>query len=450
MLGFYYKHGQPNFFPAKFTGEDGYCKPYPHYNLLFANNHTWFLALITLWRSMIPEDGSEFAAVSRKFTNRQILVLLHDRPFSSLAQVWKRENPSVHVEANPIEKSAKKHAAAHMDSLIVPGWNATWSKQVMSPELTDDEGGKQVKWPQWRADWNIDICDRIDGAEWTKDKPWRKSPKGAAWMKASTHLIDYKLKHKLDISAFLKAHPPLRPSMVEEKEGEMEGGDVVELELELEAEVEDKDAGTSKGKEIEDDYTADGDKIEIDPQLPSLLQAQPKARHPRPCVAPIGAPRPTIPVYSVAHTTLSMSPVPLPATHIPLQPQYLMPGLDKDAASQDPYQQNPGFTSVDPDAHLQSQHVSGSLVAVTHQPYNDSIYSATLVQQPLQPSWPMPPPPTLSQQNAAIPVPQPIENLKRKKRTVMTVVTTTRDQVNSPRMLPAQSGYPIGALSQRL
>ncbi|EUC56820.1 hypothetical protein RSOL_200990 [Rhizoctonia solani AG-3 Rhs1AP] len=338
--GFYYKHGLPDFFPVEFTGDDGYCKPYPHYNLSFAENHPWFSTFLILWRSMIPEDGSEFVAACVKFTDRQILVLLHDGPFSSLAQAWKRENPSEHTEEDPVKRSAKKRADARSDSktlvrlkyrpelplLVIPAWNATWSKSVMSPELTDEEGGKWIKRPRWRAGWNSDIYDGIDAAEWSKElakpgvhrplarrtiefvdgpppviysgkgknkiliryplamlsKRWRKTPEGVAWMKASAHLIDADLKHKPDISAFLKAHPPLKHRVVEGEDepkaitynGETEGGDEVE--------VEDKVASEGEG---EDMSTGDINEIEIDPQLPGpgLSQAQPKVYRPLPC-----------------------------------------------------------------------------------------------------------------------------------------------------------------------
>ncbi|CUA78385.1 hypothetical protein RSOLAG22IIIB_07045 [Rhizoctonia solani] len=152
---FYYKHGQPDYFPAQFTSNDSYCKPYAHWDESFAANHHWFVAFITPWRSMIPPEGSEFAAACKKFTDRQILVLLHDGPFSPLSQAWKRENDPEQAEGNKPEKNAKKRDTGRKDSKMVkrqqyrpeipqvagPGWEAAWSRRVVSPEGTDDEGG---------------------------------------------------------------------------------------------------------------------------------------------------------------------------------------------------------------------------------------------------------------------------------------------------------------------
>ncbi|KDN34829.1 hypothetical protein RSAG8_12099, partial [Rhizoctonia solani AG-8 WAC10335] len=262
--GFYYQHGQPNYFPDEFTGDDGYCKPYPRWNKSFADNHHWFSVFITLWRSMVPEDGSEFTVACRKFTDRQILVLLHDGPFKSLAVGWNQENPAEHTEGSEVEKNAKKRGAARLESKALtrlkyhpeiihvagPGWGATWSKPVMSPELTDSEGGKLIKRSRWRAAWSNDMYEAINNAERGNElakpgvhrplarhtielvndppppiylgkgknktlvklplamisKRWRKTLEGKARMKVSAHLINEDLKHKPDISAFLKAH----------------------------------------------------------------------------------------------------------------------------------------------------------------------------------------------------------------------------------------------------
>ncbi|CUA76596.1 hypothetical protein RSOLAG22IIIB_12389 [Rhizoctonia solani] len=426
---FYYKHGQPDYFPARFTGDDGYCKPYPHWDKSFSANHHWFSAFITLWRSMAPQDGSEFAVACKKFTDRQILVLLHDGPFSSLSQAWRRENNSEHVQASKTEKDAKKRGGGRLDSKTIlrlqyrpeipqvagPEWDATWSKQVMSTENTDDEGGKEFN------DMLVSIDDDVKRKELAKpgvhrpfarrtiklvdsDPPviysgkgkdkklvlypramfsrtWRKSPRGKAWMKASTHLINNDLKRKPDVSAFLKAHPPLESGtavVTEDLNGNevaaYEGGDEGEGEVLGGVEVEVKGKGKGKGKgEVEDedevygkgegarmDCTESGhntrpvlvnmltgDEIEIDPQLLNPPQAESEIRRPQPRVANTADLTGEVPTDSAANG---------------------------------------------------------------HPPYSESS-----TQQQSRDFWAMPPPPPLYQQNIAAPATEPTE--KKKKRT---------------------------------
>ncbi|EUC67638.1 hypothetical protein RSOL_566990, partial [Rhizoctonia solani AG-3 Rhs1AP] len=108
----YYKEGRPDFFPKELTNRDGYCKPYPHWDISFADNYHWFSVYLSLWRSMVPKDSSAFEMACRGFTDRQLLVLLHDGPFKSLVTGWntkKKEERLGNVEGRKgVDKEEEK------------------------------------------------------------------------------------------------------------------------------------------------------------------------------------------------------------------------------------------------------------------------------------------------------------------------------------------------------
>ncbi|EUC61270.1 hypothetical protein RSOL_390340, partial [Rhizoctonia solani AG-3 Rhs1AP] len=486
---FYFKDGQPDFFPAQFTGKDGYCKPRPHWNIPFADNHHWFSVFIKVFRSMIPADESEFAAVCNQFTDRQILVLLHDGPFKSLSGGWKRENKPKQTkgseaeneatESRKVDKKAKKRVAGRLEHktltrqtyrpLVIqvagPEWNALWAKSVMSPDLTDSEGGKLVKRPGWRAEWSTEMYEGIDDTEWGKElakpgvhrplarrtvelvddvppviysgtgedktlvkipramlsKDWRKTPKGAAWMKASAHLIDNNLRHKPDISAFLKSHRS-RKLCIMEREEEPEREEVVAYD----GEDEDEDfsigdgggegEGKDNGEPVVTNVSTSG-KIEIDPQLLGPSQAKPQARRPRlhgAKVIGLSADVPAIQTNLIAPTSHPMGNAPLLPPYLPLQPQHPIPVSLWDVPAQVVHQHPPSA----PASPSHADHVPAAESQVPTTYYNSNSYSPHLESstQPPQSFWQMPPPPTLSQQNATIHALEPTEKKKKKKR----------------------------------
>ncbi|CCO36157.1 hypothetical protein BN14_10282 [Rhizoctonia solani AG-1 IB] len=315
---FYYKNGQPDFFPAEFTHK-GYCKPHPHWDKSFADNYHWFATYIDAWKKSIPEDGSAFEKASKQFTDRQILVLLHDGPFSSLVTGYKNAHPrrggnrkssadekTKRREVSRLEGKAFKRQSyrSEMKEMAGQRWNPAWSKQVMSPVVTDDEGGQVVQQPAWRARWWTKALIAMDNAERASvlakpgihpplpkttivvasgpppsiytgtgenrkivkiplvliSKEWRNSPTNAAWMEASAHLIDSTLTRKPDLSAFIAAHPPpVEPDQAKAKdeveyedggEGEDQGNIGIEWEYdgEDEGENEHEDGGDGKNK----------------------------------------------------------------------------------------------------------------------------------------------------------------------------------------------------------
>ncbi|EUC63645.1 hypothetical protein RSOL_514380 [Rhizoctonia solani AG-3 Rhs1AP] len=183
---FYYKKGRPDFFPTELTNRNGYCKPYPHWDRPFANNYPWFSVYLSLWRSMIPKDSSAFEMACRGFTDRQILVLLHDGPFKSLVTGWntkKKEGRLVDIKSSKgpdkEERKAIKRGVSRTEAktfmrvsyrpeikkIAGPKWNPMWVKPTMSPEPSDGEGGKLVLQPRYRARWVNTVYTAIDNAE---------------------------------------------------------------------------------------------------------------------------------------------------------------------------------------------------------------------------------------------------------------------------------------------
>ncbi|KAG8757620.1 hypothetical protein FRC11_004411 [Ceratobasidium sp. 423] len=293
---FYYKNGQPDFFPDQFKDATDYCRPFPHWDKSFANNYPWFSTYIDHFKRMSPDDGTAFATACKMFTDRQILVFLHDGPYSSLVSGWKRENgrDGKGNKDNVDDKTKKREVLRvevktfmrgsyrpELPEVAGSGWNAAWAKAVMSPEVTDDEGGKIIQQPGWRAGWCNNMYGSIDNAERAKElaKPgvhrplakhtiqvidgpppaiytgsgknkkviqiplvmisrrWHEDPGNAAWVESSAHLIDTTMMRKPNISMFLNAHPaPVEPN----EPGAKEDGDY---------EAEDKDEGEDEGEE---------------------------------------------------------------------------------------------------------------------------------------------------------------------------------------------------------
>ncbi|KAG8685513.1 hypothetical protein FRC11_010467, partial [Ceratobasidium sp. 423] len=205
-----------------------------------------------------------------------------------------------HLEAKTFARQ-EYHSNPRLKAMVGSKWSAAWSKPAMLPTITDDEGGLVVQAYDWRAGWFTNLQRTFDNAERAKElakpslhrppvecrvevvdgnpptifmgkgkdkkllmipatmisKQWKQVPANAAWMNASTHLIDSTLDCKPDISAFLAAHPaPTEPNHYEgedEKEGksEEEGDDKGEGEGKGkgEGEGEEEDAGKGKGEE---------------------------------------------------------------------------------------------------------------------------------------------------------------------------------------------------------
>ncbi|KAG8738328.1 hypothetical protein FRC11_001490, partial [Ceratobasidium sp. 423] len=312
---FYYKDGQPDFFPVQFT-RNGYCKPYFHWDKPFADNYPCFTTYIDAFRKSVPKDGSAFAKVAMEFTDRQILVLFHNGAFSSLVTAYKNENPKTKgcQHKTSTEEKMKKREVSRLDRktflrgsyqgdaqvkpVAGPRWNVGWSKQVMSPVITDTKGGQIVQQPEWRAGWWTNVLLAMDNADWAmvlakpgihpplpksttvivpgppptiymgkgEDKKivkiplvlisrkWRKDPINVAWMEASESLIDSTMTRKPDLSAFISAHPaPVEPDQtkandnVDYKRGN-EGEGQGDFKGEYDGEDEDEDEGKGRGK----------------------------------------------------------------------------------------------------------------------------------------------------------------------------------------------------------
>ncbi|CCO28544.1 hypothetical protein BN14_02539 [Rhizoctonia solani AG-1 IB] len=313
---FYYTGLQPNYFPVHLKDATGYIRPAPNWSETFASNYPWFTTYIDRFRKMATNMQSAFGHVASQYTDQQILVLLHDGPFSSLVAAWKREHQEERAkkaeknltgeDERNMDEKAKKRATkrleakafarqafrddARLEAMAGSRWGAAWSKSVMSPTATDsekgdNEGGLVVYRYDWMAGWMKNLNETFDNAERAKElakpgprrpptkrrfktlagnpptiftgkgenkklvriplvmisKRWQQIPANAAWMKASSHLIDSSLDRKPDIIGFLSAYPA--PAEPDHYDGEDED----------EEDSEDEDKGKGENKKEDKD-----------------------------------------------------------------------------------------------------------------------------------------------------------------------------------------------------
>ncbi|CCO36812.1 hypothetical protein BN14_10958 [Rhizoctonia solani AG-1 IB] len=580
---FYYKDNQPDFFPAELK-KDGFGMPSPHWNLTFAENYYWFSTFILLFKRIIPNDGSPFAAACRELTDYQILILLHDGPFSSLVAAWRKENRSGLVVKEESDEKAKKREVSRVEAkyflrnsyrseinaMVGSKWNASWSKGVVSPQVTDDEGGTVVERPEWRAGWYNNLMETISNAERAKElakpgvqrplakrtikivdlpppkiytgtgkdkqivkiplamisKRWRE--KNSVWLDNSTHMVDMTMAQRPNVSEFINAHPapsepeygvkedPYHKEESEDRckhkdEAGFEGEDEAEDEDEDEDEAKDEGQGEDKGEEGEDveesregsqeielpkpEYGAIDDKGEDEsndsdsdppsatplytetPQEPG--NAQTRAREGFAIDPKVlqessrsqGRIRPKLRVADTAATQLNPSGLaaqpPVPASPLARyntpNPQY--PGLDW-AAAQSPYQFPHGWP---PGAPWGTYPPPGpqDIPTVAAQ---DTANAYPLVPSPPLPQtqWspavapiPMPPPPTLSEQqaatlaNATVPKSEPHKKRSRPKKAELasgqstSVATQAFNSPEEPAPTKRGRGRPKGSKNKK-
>ncbi|KAG8792011.1 hypothetical protein FRC12_007538 [Ceratobasidium sp. 428] len=110
-------------------------------------------------------------------TDEDIIARLNDGVYRSAKAEWSKTHKSKgeeHVETACIK--AKRNArmerkaanrTTHRDSipgLQGPEWHFLFHKDIMSPEVSDEEGSRRVKDPGWRAQWMTNVLRAMDVA----------------------------------------------------------------------------------------------------------------------------------------------------------------------------------------------------------------------------------------------------------------------------------------------
>ncbi|EUC61397.1 hypothetical protein RSOL_392930 [Rhizoctonia solani AG-3 Rhs1AP] len=282
---FYSINGAPDFFPEAFREENGYCQPYPHWNLPFASNYPCIPTLVLFVRSITSNDNTPAGKAARALTDNQIISFICHGPFKSLKLSFNSAK-SVSPDDPDIQSAGKRGVSRHEEKffqrrlyrpqilvMLEAYWDGAWHKGVMSPEASNGSGGFIIKRPRWRAGWFNNFLMALDNArrmlqlakpgrhirgertiEYVEGPPpvlrsndgelvkiplciiskeWRKD--NQTWIESMPHLINMSLSKKPDVSAFVDAHPvPAEPIEGEEEgygqdkgedEGEGEGED---------------------------------------------------------------------------------------------------------------------------------------------------------------------------------------------------------------------------------
>ncbi|CAE6520813.1 unnamed protein product [Rhizoctonia solani] len=475
---FYLKNGVPDFFPDEFHDKNGYCQPYFHWNLSFADNYPCVPTCILHVRAILPNNDTPLAKAARALTDEQIISLICHGPFRSLKNRFsaiKQNSPDdLYVKeagkrgASCLEAKwiQRRGCRSEVKGMLEPIWDVAWDKGVMSPEFSDGQGGFIVARPLWRAGWFNNMMTAADNAyqaiqlaktsnrvrarrtiEFVEGVPptnlrsaegkvlkiplcmiskvWRE--KNQVWMEAMPHLIDTSRSKKPKTLAFVTAHPtPAKPKGEKEAQREVEEEEVEEEVEEQEVEEENEGGGEGGGGEGGGEGRGDmeGAAQGGDEEVPGQVNAGPMA-----LVEKGGdGDGDNDDLYaSDLASTVQLDPQDLLPTHAPLM----------SIQSQEHFPIDPGLLPKLPEAPMRavtrprprpppinSSDIQAGPTPTAHvggepRPNHDSTFQLPDMWPDL--SAPMPPPPPLAEQNATVtatpalaPAPAPAPAPKRK------------------------------------
>ncbi|KAG8786845.1 hypothetical protein FRC12_016185 [Ceratobasidium sp. 428] len=167
----------PEFLKDPFTGR---CTPCPDWDVglprqveLVNRFVRRFLVEAPALANSYPKEVRERVA---QMTTEDVVIRLHDGVYRSAQQKWRDQSQkgAAHVEAMQVE--AKRNArlekkasnrAVHrpsIPSLDGSEWDFVFHKGAMSPEVSDEEGGRRVEEPSWRAQWLTNVLHAMDRA----------------------------------------------------------------------------------------------------------------------------------------------------------------------------------------------------------------------------------------------------------------------------------------------
>ncbi|KAG8765467.1 hypothetical protein FRC12_007480 [Ceratobasidium sp. 428] len=171
--------GTPDLFPEFLMDPlTGRSTPCPDWDSGLPEQVEWIYGF--LWRFRV--EGPTLASTKdckervKTMTDEDIIARLHDGVYRSAKAEWSRHKSKGEEYVETARIKAKRNArmerkaanrATHRDSipgLQGPEWNFLFHKDVMSPEVSDEEGRRRVEDPGWRAQWMRNVLGAMDVA----------------------------------------------------------------------------------------------------------------------------------------------------------------------------------------------------------------------------------------------------------------------------------------------
>ncbi|KAF8594940.1 hypothetical protein BDV93DRAFT_564924 [Ceratobasidium sp. AG-I] len=147
---------QPDTLPAQFRDKTGYCQPYPHLRAPLTKQMIWVPTFMLRFKKTISVGDSEVSKALRDMSDYQIVVLLHDGPFKTAQNEWRRQKLTV-AQLDEMRAEARRKMRADrtattrgsyfraIPSLQGPEYGFLWNSGYVSREVSDGEGGTIIE-----------------------------------------------------------------------------------------------------------------------------------------------------------------------------------------------------------------------------------------------------------------------------------------------------------------
>ncbi|QRV79854.1 hypothetical protein RhiJN_07869 [Ceratobasidium sp. AG-Ba] len=214
------KHRRPDMLPAEFIDPaTGSGTPYPDWRAALTSNMAWIPTYILLFRTTVPNDGSEVLTELQSLSDEHIVTYLHNGPYKTAQAHWrnlkksKDEIDEMRQAAWRYQRTDKKVNLQTLYIKRVPGLQNPKYEYLkhpgfMSQDESDDDGVLVTKQPVYCAQWQTNVYMAIDAAdrESTKgNKSWRQQYPEELWK--CSYLLDMSASQKPDVDLFLEKYP---------------------------------------------------------------------------------------------------------------------------------------------------------------------------------------------------------------------------------------------------
>ncbi|CUA74598.1 hypothetical protein RSOLAG22IIIB_11343 [Rhizoctonia solani] len=166
-------NGNDDYFPKAFADPiTGYRQPFPNYDKPMDQQTAWVPTVYERFVSTVPHDNGSVSTMLRGLSDEQILILIHDGPFSTARGNWgKRGKLGNKDEQNSHarrEKRSERICEARslrreeVPALMGAEWDWVYHPGMMSRHVSDDEGNITVERNEGRAQWLTNFYEAND------------------------------------------------------------------------------------------------------------------------------------------------------------------------------------------------------------------------------------------------------------------------------------------------